>query len=206
MNRILRLYMQGDTIVVALRVYIDARAGDSKIAREMIADGIRLIESHSPYQVCGKSTALKVELTMADRFALDCVNVRVYDKTPIVRRMYDPRVNVSRAYFGAKWIGPFKLSRFLMRFPDVFINIAGRDITQPLGYAQTCSVVLHEFGHVLGFADKYRYRGKVCGKRSEDVADDDIMYRTGACQHLMEYHILKLRGCAQKGRLPVIRV
>lgn len=63
-----------------------------------------------------------------------------------------------------------------------------------------CSVIQHEFGHVLGFKDKYRMRN--FKKKNEDVDDGDIMYRVGEAQKFMEYHIRRLRSCADKGNIP----
>ena len=41
-------------------------------------------------------------------------------------------------------------------------------------------MIQHEFGHVLGFKDKYRMRN--FKKKNEDVDDEDIMYRVGEAQ------------------------
>ena len=48
------------------------------------------------------------------------------------------------------------------------------------------------------FKDKYRMRN--FKKKNEDVDDGDIMYRVGEAQKFMEYHIRRLRSCADKVR------
>ena len=53
---------------------------------------------------------------------------------------------------------------------------------------------------VQGFKDKNRMRN--FKKKNEDVDDGDIMYRVGEAQKFMEYHIRRLRSCADKGRVP----
>jgi len=131
---------------------------------------------------------------------LGAVNVRIIDETPVIRKWYSPRINVSRAYYGTRRKGLLKLERFIMRKPDVYINLAGKDVQDQRQRGVTCSVIQHEFGHVLGFKDKYRMRN--FKKKNEDVDDGDIMYRVGEAQKFMEYHIRRLRSCADKGNIP----
>ena len=146
----------------------------------------------------------QVNIVEAENFSLDALNIRVYDKTPVIRGPLNPRVNVSRAYFFSGWTGPFKLERYLLRLPDIFINLGGRNIKTEAGYKLVRSVVMHEFGHVLSFRDQYR--GKAGKKRNASVENRDIMYRTGDSQRFMEYHIRRLYHCAEREKLPVRRI
>lgn len=203
-NLPVRLYMDGDTLTLRFRVYLDISGVDAQLAREMIFSGIARPELNSPYKVGSREVAVRVIVEEAPAFSLDAVNVRVYDITPVVRRRLSPKYNVSRAYFGADRRTPYKLWRRALRFPDVFINVAGRSIDTPRGMELMQSVVMHEFMHVVNFQDKYR--GKKGKKRNKRVQDRDIMYRTGAPQHMMEYHVKRLLDCAVKGKLPIRRI
>lgn len=197
--RPLALSMEGGCIVCRLAVYVEDRSGRGEDMPALIASGIRRMEGE--YSLGNSPVGLRVELTLADTFRLGAVNLRVIDKTPEVRRWYSPGYNVSRAYFGARRIGLLKLWRYIFRRPDVYINLKGRDLAQPAGLEAVRSVVQHEFGHVLGFRDQYRR--KSFAKRRADIADDDIMYRTGSGQRFMGYHIARLSKYARRGRLPI---
>lgn len=84
----------------------------------------------------------------------------------------------------------------------MFINLSGKDMENPWNRAVVASVVQHEFGHVLGFRDKYKCRKRKFIKRNPNVSDSDIMYRVGDAQGFMEYHINRLKECASRGKLP----
>ncbi len=199
MSRALRLYMENGVLHMAFRLYVDVCRVAPDEAQRMVDAGVRRYEALSPYTVCGQDVPVRVHIEYAPRFGLDCVNVRVYDKTPVRRRMLDPRINVSRAYFGTRRRGTLKLMRFIMRKPDVYINYAGRDLQTQAGRTLVEAVVMHEFGHVLGLKDKYRrLSGK---KRGAGVQDRDFMYRTGGGQRPMEYQMAYLLHVAERGRL-----
>ena len=196
----LRLYMEGNRVICAFTLYIDVRGGEPELMKDIICRGLNRMEGEYPTQRGTVEIGVKVDF--ADEFSYGAVNVRVEDKYPIVRKWYSPRINVSRAYPGARRKGLLKLTRYLWRMPDVFINIGGRDVTQERGRAMIASVVQHEFGHVLGFKDKYRYKKHKFIKSKSTVADRDIMYRTGDAQGFMEYHIKRLKECAEREKLP----
>ncbi len=196
--RPLRLYEENGAVVCEFTLHIDARAAEPEEARKLILEGMDRIAGE--YAMADRTVSVKVRVNIAERFSLGAINVRLIDKTPVIRRWYDPRVNVSRAYFGTRRMGLQKLLRFVLRRPDIYINLSGRSISEPAQRAVTCSVIQHEFGHVLGFADKYRPRS--FKKKSQAVDDRDIMYRVGNAQGFMEYHIKRLECCAKRGRLP----
>ena len=196
----LRLYMEGDRVICAFTLYIDVRAGEPEQMRDIIRRGLSRMEGR--YDTDNGPVEIGVRVDIVERFSLGAVNVRVENKTPVIRKWYSPRMNVSRAYWDARRKGLLKLTRYLWRRPDVFINIAGRDMENPRNQAITAMIVQHEFGHVLGFKDKYRYRKHKFSKSKSSVADRDIMYRIGEGQGFMEYHIKRLKECAAKGRLP----
>lgn len=196
----LRLYMEGDRVMCAFTLHIDVRAGDPELMKDIIRRGLNRIEGEYPTQSGPVNIGVKVDFT--DEFSMGAVNVRVEDKYPVIRKWYSPRMNVSRAYFGARRKGLMKLARYLWKMPDMFINIAGRDMDNPRNQAILASVVQHEFGHVLGFKDKYRCKKHKFIKSKSSVADRDIMYRVGDAQGFMEYHIKRLKECAEKEKLP----
>ncbi len=196
----LRLYMEGDKVICDFTLYIEVRAGEPELMMDIIRRGLSRMEGE--YSTDGGPVEIGVKVDIADRFSLGAVNVRVEDKTPVIRKWYSPRMNVSRAYIGARRKGLLKLARYLWRRPDVFINIAGRNMENPRSRAILACIVQHEFGHVLGFKDKYRYKKHKFVKSKSTVADRDIMYRTGDAQGFMEYHIKRLKECAAKGKLP----
>lgn len=193
-------------MVLGLRIYMDIRLQAREAARTMVLEGIKGIERQGPYCLDEALVPVRVEITEVKRFSPFAVNVRVYDKKSVRRRFFllRPFNNVSRCYMGARWTGFLKLERFLLRFPDMFINLDGRRLETVQGMRLMQSVVLHEFGHVFGFKDKYRFRDD--RKRNKSVADDDLMYRTGDGQCLQAYHIQRLLACAKKGRIPIKRV
>ena len=196
----LRLYMEGDRVMCAFTLYIDVRAGDPELMKDIIRRGLNRIAGEYPTQSSPVNIGVKVDFT--DEFSMGAVNVRVEDKYPVIRKWYSPRMNVSRAYFGTRRKGLMKLARYLWKMPDVFINISGRDMTQERNQAILASVVQHEFGHVLGFKDKYRHKKHKFVKSKSSVADRDIMYRVGDAQGFMEYHIKRLKECAEREKLP----
>ena len=196
----LRLYMEGNRVMCAFTLHIDVRAGNPELMTDIIRRGLSRMEGE--YHTQGGSVEIGVRVDFADEFSLGAVNVRVEDKYPVVRKWYSPRMNVSRAYVGTRRKGLMKLTRYLWSMPDVFINIAGRDMTQERNQAILASVVQHEFGHVLGFKDKYRCKKHKFIKSKSSVADRDIMYRVGDAQGFMEYHIKRLKECAEREKLP----
>lgn len=196
----LQLYMEGDKVICAFTLHIDVGAGEPELMAEIISRGLHRMEGL--YDTDDGTVEIGVKLKFADKFSFGAVNVRVEDKTPVIRKWYSPRMNVSRAYIGARRRGLLKLTRYLWKMPDVFINIAGRDMENPRNQAIMASVVQHEFGHVLGFRDKYKYKKHKFIKRGASVADGDIMFRVGDAQRFMEYHIKRLKECAEKGKLP----
>ncbi len=205
MKRIVSMKMNGDILQLYTRVYVDARIEDKALAKQLICDGIARIGEQGPYAIGEKRVEVSSSTEFTERFALDAVNVRVED-VAAARRQGILRIfnTVSRAYMGARFRGLYKFARRLLHFPDVFINLAGRDITQSAQYALECSVVAHEFAHVWGCADQYKYKNDE--KRSPSVAADDLMYRTGASQRMQPYHIERFCMCAKKGKLPVRRI
>ena len=196
----LRLYMEGDRVMCAFTLYIDVRAGDPELMKDIIRRGLSRIAGE--YCTEDAPVEIGVKVDFADEFSFGAVNVRVEDKYPVIRKWYSPRMNVSRAYFGARRKGLMKLARYLWKMPDVFINIAGRDMDNLRNQAILASVVQHEFGHVLGFKDKYRCKNHKFIKSKSSVGDRDIMYRVGDAQGFMEYHIKRLKECAEKEKLP----
>jgi len=205
MKRIVDMRMQGGTLCIRTRIHMEVRTKDAALAQRLLVDGIARIGTQGPYMVDGRAVEVVSEADFAEEFSLFAVNVRVED-VPLrrehgIRRLFN---TVSRAYWGARFAGLSKAMRRLLRFPDVFINLGGRDIGQEAQYAYMCSVVAHEFAHVWGCADQYKYRSDA--KRRPDVAADDLMYRTGASQRMQPYHIKRLCACAGKGRLPLRRI
>ncbi|MBQ2985472.1 MAG: hypothetical protein IJB30_02095 [Clostridia bacterium] len=196
----LKLYMEGDKVICAFTLHIDVGWGEAELMTDIIRRGLSRMEG--VYQTSGGPVEIEVRAELAERFSLGAVNVRVENKTPVIRKWYSPRMNVSRAYIGARRKGLMKLTRYLWRMPDVFINIAGRDMEIPRNQAILACIVQHEFGHVLGFRDKYRYKKHRFIKSKSSVVDRDIMYRIGEAQGFMEYHIKRLKECASKGKLP----
>ena len=200
-NKPVRLYMEGDTVVLEVRVYLDIRTEDVPLAREMALAGLRRAGDMSPYQCGGRDISIRVDVEETDGFSLDAVNLRVYDITPVVRWRLSPKYNVSHAFLGAARPGLGKLIRRAAGVPDISINLGGRDIHTERGMTLMQTVVMHEFMHVISFMDKYR--GKKGKKLRRSVQDRDIMYRTGGSQRLMEYHVKRLADCAKKGKLPI---
>ena len=198
-----RIYMENGDIVLKFRLYLDIRTEDRQLARELILSGIKRAQEQSPYSVRGRDVNIRVETEETEAFSLDAVNVRVYDITPVVRKRFSPKRNVSRAFLGAAHIWTDKLTRRIVGMPDVYINIAGRDIASARGMLLMQSVVLHEFMHVISFKDKYKGRGEKQKKLNKRVQDRDIMYRTGGSQRLMEYQVKRLLDCAERGKLPI---
>ena len=101
----LELYRDGEKVVCAFTLYIDPRAGEPEEMQQLMLDGLGRIAG-----------------------CYGTVNVRIIDETPVIRKWYSPRINVSRAYYGARRKGLLKLWRFIMRKPDVYINLAGKDV------------------------------------------------------------------------------
>ncbi len=194
----LELYKDGEKVVCAFTLYIDPGAEEPDEMRRLILDGLGRIAGR--YDTGQGPVEVEVRVDISDKFRFGAVNVRIIDETPVIRKRYSPRINVSRAYYGARRRGLLKLGRFILRKPDVYINLSGRDMQDQRQRGVICSVIQHEFGHVLGFKDKYRM--KSFRKKNEDVDDRDIMYRVGDAQKFMEYHIRRLKSCADKGRIP----
>ena len=196
----LRLYMEGDQVICAFALHIDIRAGEPELMADIVSRGLSRMAGE--YQTENGPVKIGVRVEYTDEFSFDAVNVRVEDKTPVIRKWYSPKMNVSRAYFGARRKGLLKLMRYIWKKPDVFINIAGRDMEHPRNQAILACIVQHEFGHVLGFRDKYKYKNHKFIKSKSTVPDRDIMYRIGDGQGFMDYHIKRLKECAQKEKLP----
>lgn len=196
----LKLYMEGDKVICAFTLHIDVGSGEPECIMDIIRRGLSRMEG--VYDTESGSVEIGVKAEFADKFSFGAVNVRVEDKTPVIRKWYSPHMNVSRAYIGARRKGLLKLTRYLWQMPDVFINIAGRDMEDPRSQAIMASVVQHELGHVLGFKDKYKYKKHKFIKSKSSVSNRDIMYRVGDAQGFMEYHIKRLKECAGKGKLP----
>lgn len=205
MRRIVDMRMQDGVLHICTRVHMEARIEDAALARRLLADGIARIGAQGPYMVDGRAVEVVSAACFVERFSLFAVNVRVED-VPLRRERGIKRIcnTVSRAYWGARFAGFSKAMRRLLRFPDVFINLGGKDIGQEAPYAYMCSVVAHEFAHVWGCADQYKYRSDE--KRRPEVAAEDLMYRTGASQRMQPYHIKRFCACAGKGRLPLRRI
>lgn len=202
MSRVVRMHMEGSTLVIQTRVYLDCRLPDPALAKNLLLDGLQRISLQGPYPVGEESIRVRVETEFAPKFSFSAVNVRMEDRKAVRRHGIMRLFNtISRAYLGARRRGLLKLCRFLLRFPDLFINIAGRDLTQPMQYEVQASIVAHEFGHIWGCRDQYRYRDN--SKRRPDVANGDIMYRTGGTQRMQPYHIAGFCRCARRGRLPL---
>jgi len=194
----LSLYVENGRIVCEFSVFVESRAMEGEAAFTLIERGLRRMEGE--YETaCGAQT-LEVRINRAEAFSISAVNVRVTDSTPVIRRWYDPRINVSRQYIGTRRRGIFKFWRWVFRKPDIFINLAGRNPDFPPSREAIISVVQHEFGHVLGLRDQYRRRDQK--KRRPEVADCDIMYRTGPGQAFMGYQIERIKLCAARGSLP----
>lgn len=194
----LRLYLSEGRIVAEFTVFVENRSGRERDMEELIARGIRRMEG--VYRLGEAEEELAVRLGFAEEFSLGAVNVRVIDRTPEERRFWHRNYNVSRAYFGSRRRGVYKLFRYVFRRPDVFINLKGRDPEDEESVGIICSVVQHEFGHVLGLRDQYKR--KSFKKRHEGVDDRDLMYRTGHGQRFMGYQIQRIRGFAARERLP----
>lgn len=203
MKPIVSMRMLGeDTLLLATRVHVDNRLPDAALGMRLLMDGVAHVQRHAPYSLPQGKVRACTRIEYARAFSLDALNVRLQDK-PMRRRHGLLRLfnTVSRVYIGARRHGLFKLVRFLVRMPDMFINIGGRDLSDPVQYELMVSVVAHEFAHVWGCRDQYRFRDDA--KRSAAVEDCDLMYRTGPRQHLQAYHIQGLCACAKRGKLPV---
>ncbi|MDO5112543.1 MAG: hypothetical protein Q4E65_09570 [Clostridia bacterium] len=203
MKPIVEMRMLGaDTLLIATRIHAENRLQDTALGLRLLADGVAHLQTHAPYQLPDGPMQVCTQIAWAEKFSPDAINVRIEDK-PMRRRHGLLRLfnTVSRVYFGARRRGPCKLMRFLLGMPDMFINIAGRDLHDPVQYALMVSVVAHEFAHVWGCRDQYRFRDDA--KRRPNVADGDLMYRTGPHQRLQPYHIQGLCACAKRGKLPV---
>lgn len=194
----LKLYMEENCIVCEFTVFVDDRTDSGEKAREFIEKG--LLRMERTYQTEEGEVDLRVKVTFVDEFSFGAVNTRIISLYPEERRWYKRGYNVSREYIGARHKGVFKFVRFVYRMPDVVINLRGRNLEDEGSMNFLCSVVQHEFGHVLGFRDQYRR--KTFQKRRAHISDRDIMYRTGNRQEFMEYHIKRLKRCAQKGKPP----
>lgn len=194
------LYMEEGRVICSFTLHIDVRAGEQERSTELVLSGLRRMEGI--YDTADGPVEIAVKTELTDRFSFGAVNVRVEDKTPVIRKWCSPKMNVSRAYIYARYRGLMKLTRFVWRKPDVFINLSGKDMENPWNRAVVASVVQHEFGHVLGFRDKYKCRKRKFIKRNPNVSDSDIMYRVGDAQGFMEYHINRLKECASRGKLP----
>ncbi len=205
MKPIVRMKMEGDTLIIRTRAHIEVRTGDPAAAVALIRAGIERIGAQSPYTLDDRQITVRSELELVDGFSFDAVNVRVEDR-PVTRRHGLMRLfnTVSRAYFGAGRRGISKLVRHILRFPDVFINLGGHDLSNDAQRALMQSITAHEFAHVWGCADQYKYRNDQ--KRSAKVREDDLMYRTGAFQKMQPYHIKRFCACAKKGKLPLRRI
>ncbi len=203
MKPIVQMRMQGtDTLVIATRVYVDDCLPAGAPGLRLLADGVAHMQAHAPYQLPAGPIQVCTQVEWARAFSPDAINVRLQDK-PVRRRHGPLRLfnTVSRVYWGARRRGPCKLMRFLCRMPDMFINIGGYNLNDPAQYALMVSVVAHEFAHVWGCRDQYRFRDDA--KRGPNVADGDLMYRTGPRQRLQPYHIQGLCACAKRGKLPI---
>lgn len=196
--RPLALYRDGERVVCAFTLYIESKLGDADELRRLMLEGLGRIGGR--YQTGEGPVEVEARADITDRFSFGALNVRIIDETPVIRKWYSPKINVSRAYYGARRRGLLKLQRFIWRKPDLYINLAGRDIRDARQRGVVCSVIQHELGHVLGFKDKYRMRS--FKKKNGSVEDGDIMYRVGPAQRFMEYHIRRLKSCADKGRIP----
>lgn len=194
----LKLYMEENSIVCEFSVYVDDRTNSGEKARELIEKG--LLRMEKAYITNEGDVTLRVKVNFAEKFSFSAVNTRIISQYPEERRWYKRGYNVSREYIGARHKGVFKFLRFVYRMPDVVINLRGRNLEDESSMNFMCSVVQHEFGHVLGFRDQYRR--KTFAKRKANISDRDIMYRTGIRQEFMEYHIKRLKRCAQKGKPP----
>lgn len=205
MTPVVRMEMREDTLLLHTRVYIELHVENREVAKRLICDGIERISRQSPYRADGRDIRVLSQYELAPAFSAASVNVRVIDK-PVTRRMGIARIfnNVSRAYPDARRTGLFKLIRRVLRFPDVIINLGGKDIDDPADYGLMCSVVAHEFAHVWGCGDQYKLLNDE--KRKPDVAQDDLMYRTGVFQRMQGYHIAKLCAYAKKGKLPLRKI
>ena len=195
----------GNILRLHTRVYFDIRVENKEAALRLLSDGIRRIASQSPYWAEGREITVCSEFETVPDFSAHSVNVRVVDQ-PVIRRYGIMRLfnTVSRAYPGAGRSGLFKWIRRALRFPDVVINIGGKNLENAADYGLLCSVVEHEFAHVWGCGDQYKLRNDQ--KRKPHVAEDDLMYRTGVFQRMQGYHIAKLCAFAKKGKLPLRKI
>ena len=205
MKPVVRMTAAKGLLRLQTRVYLDIRVENESEVRHLIEDGIRRIATHSPYQTNGRTLFVESEMEYVEAFSVDAVNVRIVDQ-PLIRRHGVLRFwnTVSRAYPDARRCGLFKWIRRALRFPDVVINLGGAKIDEPSRYDYLCSVVAHEFAHVWGCGDQYKLRNEQ--KRKPDVADGDLMYRTGASQRMQPYHIARLYAFAKKGKLPLRKI
>lgn len=194
----LKLYIEDSRIVCEFTVYVQDTTDSGEKARELVEKG--LMRMAGVYQTEKGEVELAVKVNFKDEFSFGAVNTRIINKYPEERRWYKRGYNVSREYIGARHKGVFKFLRFLYRIPDVVINLKNRSLFEENEMLFMCSVVQHEFGHVLGFRDQYRR--KTFAKRRADISDRDIMYRIGNRQEFMEYHIKRLKRYAEKGKPP----
>lgn len=96
----LELYRDGEKVVCAFTLYIDPRAGEPEEMRQLMLDGLGRIAGC--YGTDKGPVEIEVRVNIADKFSLGAVNVRIIDETPVIRKWYSPRINVSRAYYGAR--------------------------------------------------------------------------------------------------------
>lgn len=96
----LELYRDGEKVVCAFTLYIDPRTGEPEEMRQLMLDGLGRIAGC--YGTDKGPVEIEVRVNIADKFSLGAVNVRIIDETPVIRKWYSPRINVSRAYYGAR--------------------------------------------------------------------------------------------------------
>lgn len=96
----LELYRDGEKVVCAFTLYIDPRAGEPEEMRQLMLDGLGRIAGC--YGTDKGPVEIEVRVNIADKFSLGAVNVHIIDETPVIRKWYSPRINVSRAYYGAR--------------------------------------------------------------------------------------------------------
>jgi hypothetical protein len=204
MKRPVEVSFREGVLFIRIRLYIDIRDDRTETLRKIVTDGVERIQTQSPYETDGVYLPVKTEIIEEKRPCICAVNVKVYEKLPVVRKRYLPWCNVSRAYIGSGRAGLFKLLRWCFGMPDICINVGGRQIGTEFQRLGMQSVVQHEFGHILGFKDKYNYR--TMQKSKIGVQDSDVMFRTGQDQRFMGYQIRHLLAAAKKGRLPYTRI
>jgi hypothetical protein len=128
MKRPVEVSVREGVLFIRFRLYIDIRMDNAEAMKEIVINGAKRIQAQSPYEIDGVYLPVKTEIIEEKQPGICSVNVRAYEKLPVVRKRYLPWCNVSRAYIGSGRAGPFKFIRWCLGMPDICINLGGRQI------------------------------------------------------------------------------